>query len=252
MKLRLAILFLRYDNGKYPGAFESVKKYLENVSAEKVYFIIDNLNEGSYVNKNEENEYLVGGDNSDWEFSGWQRGVQVLNQLNIKYDVILFINDAFLAYGWSILQNPRLDEIISKIMVCKALVGQLDTKGTKLESVGNDVSEWICTNCFFVAYDLLQIIESVVSVHYSEMDSFIDSEYYDDVPLFKLDAPLSNAYKSMIIQWLTEEWHSKFKINNKTWAFYRHKVCAILNEGLLTAKFKKRGLKALSYKNLIS
>jgi hypothetical protein len=71
---------------------------------------------------------------------------------------------------------------------------------------------------------------------------------YQTESFFRQDAPVGTSYRQMVIQWLTEEWHSKHEIDESNWLTYRKKVKAMLNESLLTARIKEKKFKVESYK----
>lgn len=68
--------------------------------------------------------------------------------------------------------------------------------------------------------------------------SVYEIELLQSSPLFHENAPLNSEIKRHIIIWLSQEWHSKFSINQETWSLYRTKVRMILNEALLTHQLR--------------
>jgi hypothetical protein len=70
------------------------------------------------------------------------------------------------------------------------------------------------------------------------LDDFLPATFpgptNNPVSFFKDDAPINETYKAWLIEWLTQRWHSKFQIEEKTWELFRTKVRNILNESLLT------------------
>ncbi len=246
--MKLLVLFLEYNTGKYKNSFELLKSYVDKFKGcKKNYYIIDNFTEEDYFKKISENVFRIGGDNSSWEFSGWQKGVELLEENNIEYDVILFANDAFLAYGWSILEKDLNLELLRVAIRNNSAIGQVDTKGIKLEAFGQDVSNWICTNCFFMPRKIVEGIGTVVTIDENKLNKVVNKKYSKE-SYFLEQAPLNENYKKMAIRWLTEEWHSKFEINEKNWDRFRGKLKAMLNESLLSAKIKQAGFRIEHYK----
>jgi len=255
--MKLAILFLEYDNGKYPNSFTRFTSYVEKIAyCHKCYYIIDNMRKKDYLLKSCDT-YRIDGDNSSWEFSGWQKGIDYLRQNNINYDAVLFANDAFFAYGWSLLEYSNKLNLCKWLLNGNSMMGHIDTKNIELEVFGNDVSNWICTNCFFLPRRIIEQIDNIISVNDEKLDAIVsnifpggfEEEAY--IKYFKFDSGLNDNYKNMVITWLTKEWHGKFKINETTWDFFRNKLCSLLNESLLTARIKKMGYNIESYKNYI-
>lgn len=382
MVLNLAVLYVEYDEGKYPGSFSKLKSYLEKVkSCKKTFFIIDNFAEGDYIEKQEENIYRIGGNNSEREFSGWQKGLDTLNSMNIPYDIILFVNDAFLVPGRSYLENYASKSLILKSLLNNAVVGRIDDFGEKVTVLNYTVNEWVCTNCFFVPKKIINKIDNIVTINLDKINDFLDENYFEisekkqllsekitreslidgrhviefeiaergdiDIQIelnksfipvehklgndnrelgiiinkfefcgqpansltllggwypiegssrwisksakvnlnlctngklilegyvpphiletiydgeieitfsivkdvFKDSAPISKRYRAFITEWLYMKWHSKFQLDYSTWALFRLKAMAILNEALLTSRIKDEGFKIMSYGN---
>lgn len=254
--MKLAILFLEYGNGKYPNSFVRFKPYADKLDCSKCYYIIDNMEKENYLIESS-NMYRINGDNSNWEFSGWQKGINYLRQNNIHYDAILFANDAFFAYGWSLLEYSNKLNLNKWLQNGNSMMGHIDTKDIELEVFGSDVSHWICTNCFFLPKHILEKMDSIVSVSDEILDTIVSHKFPGGFEkeahnnYFQLNSGLNDNYKSMIITWLTKEWHGKLKINETTWDFFRNKVRSLLNESLLTSRIKNLGYYIESYKNYI-
>jgi|WetSurMetagenome_2_1015567.scaffolds.fasta_scaffold00204_12 hypothetical protein len=256
--MKLAVLFLKYDRGGNLNSFEIFKSYADQLKGcNKFYIIIDNAKEGDHFAKIDKNIYRIDGDNSCWEFSGWQKGLACLRDNKFSYDAVLFANDAFLAYGRNLIEHPQTLNIKKWFLTGNSMMGQIDTKGYHMEIRGNDVSSWICTNCFFLTKRIIDAIGSVVSVNDENMKTVVSidcpviMEEPDHRAYFNADCGLNDNYKTMVVTWLTKEWHSKFDINEVTWALFRCKVRSLLNESLLTARIRNLGYKIESYKNYI-
>ena len=256
--MKLAVLFLEYDNGKYNNSFEFFKSLVDQFkNCDKYYFIIDNLRtENSFVKLNEV-MCRINGDNSTWEFSGWQKGLNHLKRTNVDYDAVLFANDAFFAYGWSLLEYSDKINLNKWLLNGNSIMGHIDTKNIELEVCGNDVSYWICTNCFFLPRCVLEKLDSIVSVSDNTINEIVSSKFPGRfgeeayMNYFKFNSGLNDNYRNMVLTWLTKEWHGKFDINETTWNLFRHKLRSLLNESLLTARITKLGYNIESYKDYI-
>jgi hypothetical protein len=249
--MKLAVLFLEYDQGKYSNSFDVLRSYLDGLkNIDIVYYIIDNSREGGYCVNVSDGIFRIGGDNSSWEFSGWQKGIGFLKENGISYDVVLFVNDAFLAYGWTMLEKAVELDLPKIALEKQSVIGHIDTKEIPMRAMGHDVSSWICSNAFFVPKRALEKMDSLVSVDNEKLNSILDEEYVEGC-VFRTDAPLDESYKSMVVKWLTEDWHSKIEINNETWCYFRKKVQAMVNESLLTAKIRKNGIAMRPYFEIV-
>jgi len=102
MKLKLLVLFVKYGKDKYEGSFEILQKYLGKIRFCTItYYIIDNKHENEPLTQIEKNVYYCGGDNNLREFSGWQKGLELINKSHIQYDILLFCNSSFFVNGRS-------------------------------------------------------------------------------------------------------------------------------------------------------
>lgn len=162
----LAVIFVEYDREKEPTAdqiFAILQQYLAPIKGCKItYLRVDNKNEKMPLSKCASNIFVVGGDNSSHEFSGWQRGINTLASLNCQYDLALIINDAFLKPGPSFLQDYATPELLQKSLSEKKIIGRIDSVFQHYTLFGYDVSSWVCTNCFFVPKKALDALENMV------------------------------------------------------------------------------------------
>jgi hypothetical protein len=124
----------------------------------------------------EKDVYRVGGDNQYREFSGWQKGLETLNGLDVLCDVILFANSAFLKPGESFLRDYADITLLRKLLDDNAIVGRIDNIGKRFFVYGYDVSHWVCTNCFFVPKTAAEDIRNLVPVK-DNINDFVDDHY---------------------------------------------------------------------------
>ncbi|MFX0195937.1 MAG: hypothetical protein ACFFCW_07430 [Candidatus Hodarchaeota archaeon] len=186
MKVNLAILYVEYDQEKYKDSFVLLQKYLEKIKfCNKIFFIVDNRNEGDYIVKITKNMYKVGGDNSNREFSGWQKGLDILNSININYHLILFVNEAFLAPGKSYLEDYASIFLLLKSLLFNSVIGRIDSHRDKLYALGYDVSQWVCTNCFFVPKKMIDRIDNICTIDKGKINDFIEESFSRDILVTK-------------------------------------------------------------------
>ncbi|MDD5759461.1 MAG: hypothetical protein PHI06_10300 [Desulfobulbaceae bacterium] len=188
----LAVVFVEYKRKQEPTAdqiFAIAQQYLAHLKGwEITYLRVDNRNEQMPLTKSASNIFVVGGDNSSHEFSGWQRGINILNLLNCQYDLALIINDAFLKPGPSFLQDYATPELLQKSLSEKKIIGRIDSAFQGYTLFGYDVSRWICTNCFFVPKTALDALGNMVLIEDNIGEIFPSS--YNPHHLIK-DEPLA-------------------------------------------------------------
>ena len=253
-QIRVTVIFVQYDTNKYPDSFDKFRRKVElNIDENNIevnYVVVDNSLDLKVEKKNSNNLYFISGDNKEWEFSGWDRGISYVTANLPMPDVFHFANDAWFAYGWTLLDQIAIQDIASSIRRLPfQIVGQVDSKGYPMHLMDLDVSEWICTNNYFtspIAYSMLGKLTSFTSENLGE----IVPQIYERGVYFKESSALSVSYKDMILNWLLKEWHGKFEPNEVSWPVFRMKILAMLNESMLTARARIAGCKITHYGSL--
>ena len=177
--LNLVVIFVEYDLQKYAGAFERLRNCLEKMKFCHLYFIIvDNKNEGDHSNEINNNTCRIGGDNTAREFSGWQKGIDILQAKNINYDAILFSNEAFNAYGINFIENNSSILLILKSIIFNAVIGKVDSRrNDNLDVFDYHVDEWVRTNCFIVPKMVMGKLGSIITVTENDINTIIRECY---------------------------------------------------------------------------
>jgi hypothetical protein len=242
----LLVVFLQYDTEKYQNSFVKLKELIDESKCNVTYINVNNRKIDSLeVIRN--NCHYISGDNSCWEFSGWDAGMKYAQQQGIKSSAILFINDAWMAYGWNFLKEIDLRQAIEGLKLRDVLIGHIDTKGYQLKIDDFDVTNWICTNAFLMNENIYLSLGRLISYSIDDINSVLPAEF-ENQKYFLSTAKLSTSYQNMLVEWLTKEWHGKLTISDKNWTFFKMKVLAMINESLLTARIKRLGFEVLSYK----
>ena len=253
-KISLAVIFVEYDRQKYGGSdtvFKTLQDYLGKIQGcRTTYLRVDNKDETGQIKKVSKNIYTVGGDNTFREFSGWQKGVKVINSLWSSFDVVLFVNDMFLKPGESFLKDYANTSLLERCLNENTVIGRIDSTGQQYTVYDYDVSQWVCTNCFLAPMQAIAQLKDIVTIK-ENLEDFLPETFpgpqQNPISFFKENAPINDIYKSWLIEWLTERWHSKFEINAQTWDLFRTKVRNILNESMLTARLGEIGCKEEEY-----
>ncbi len=245
-RLRLSVIFLQFDRQKYAAALErlvSLVTGLESVDARIV--VVDNAHPGFWQHEISDRIVQVGGDNSAWEFSAFDRGIHFLATKNHPADIYAFATDAFLAYG-----DDYLDLIdAAALRYClelRSCIGWVDSFGCDLTACGHTYRDWMRTSFFLLPAELLPAI--------APLTTSLDPETLFGPAAatpFSESAPLSTNLKQRLLAWLTtadtdvaleEVWHSQIELSDDTFAFFQAKVSAILREQLLSARLQSSGI----------
>ncbi len=248
-KTRLAVIFVEYDRQVCGGSekiFQILQGYVSEIDGcETVFLRVDNKNTRQETKRVGRSIHLLGGDNQFHEFSGWQKGLATLKALSIRYDLVLFVNDMFLAPGPSFLPDYISCDLLLQAINNKQIIGRIDSTFEHYTALDYDTSRWVCTNCFLAPKAALDAIGDLVSIR-DNLDDILPIRY-PGPEIYKVGAPLNTAYKKWLVEWLTQKWHSRFPIEEETWPLFRAKVRNILNESLLTARFVEAGFKPQMY-----
>lgn len=252
----LAVVFVAYGRpGHDPRpVLDRLCGYLAPLSP--TVLMVDNGDEALPLTPLAANTFAVGGDNRFREFSGWQRGIDLLPRVAPKAQVLLLANDMFEKPGPSFLRDYATPEILRRVRRKRQVIGRIDTTGHRYRVFEHTIEHWVCTNAFFLPRQAPGAIGGVVSVG-REIDRFLPASFPGAPPaedietlaahFFHEDAPISPNYRCWLVEWLTRHWHSRFLPDQDTWDIFRNKVRNILNEALLTARLQAAGFAAASY-----
>ncbi len=253
--INVAVIFVQYDIKRYPKSFECFKRKIEasiiNSNLKITYVVVDNYADSVFELKNDENLHLISGENGEWEFSGWDRGVKYILGRESAPDVLHFANDAWHAYGWTLLDKISIFNVALSLKNSPLqVVGQIDSKGFPMHINKFDVSEWVCTNNYFMSPHVYRMLKQLTSFTSNELDEIVPVKHEGGV-YFSQPSILSTSYQNMVLNWLLNEWHGKFKVSESTWPKFRLKILAMLNESMLTARIKGLGCHTTSYSKFI-
>lgn len=178
-----------------------VKKILKRIySFIPFIIVIDNKSEGRQYELIDKNMAIIGGDNSDWEFSGWQRALHVLEQqIRGVYDPIIFVNDSFLNYGGCFLEECSY-AWLEEGHKSGALTGVVDKSDLDMRVSGYEVGSWIRSNAFIMPVNLAYGVQPLNHINEKNIDSLIERDYRGRY--FVESADVSKDLQEHIIQWL--------------------------------------------------
>lgn len=162
----LAVVFVEYNRQRERTSdqtFALLQQYLAALQGWRItYLRVDNRDQDQPLKKTSRHLWTVGGDNRAHEFSGWQRGINVLAAQRCPYDLALIINDMFEKPGSSFLQDYATPELLQKSITEHQIIGRIDSTGQHYTLFGYDVSSWICTNCFLVPKQAIDALGNMV------------------------------------------------------------------------------------------
>ena len=236
--MKLCVIYLTYDPSKYVHSFEYIVGNLNVVDADVEYIVVDNFNCKTQT-ETFGNVHLIAGDNKNFEFSGWQKGLDYANE-NIKYDYILFCNDSLRSYEHKVLEHQNLNKLIYKSCAENLFFGKRDAVvGKDFNFMGYQTGSWVCTNVFAGPAEIFKF------ANIDNSDLFDIDVIASDVDVFLNNHSIGKDLRNHIYVWLSYYWHRKFDVRSNLQLF-KNKTKCILNEMLLTAKIKECGYNILS------
>lgn len=240
------VLFVYAEKARYAEAHELLMRLLDGLPAGTWRLIkINNFSEGASPVALGDDAYVIGGDNSAWEFSGWRHGLRSELASSFQADVVLFVNDAFLnasALGLDLEFYRGLFNRFTLRGLNNAALGIVDHMNSRCEIDGHACDWWLRSNIFAMdralAEKLRWVYHDASSVH------TIMSETWDG-SIFLEQSPMSEDLRSFLARWVTKDWHRASDVDGRNWARVRSKLTAIINERLLSADLRERGADVL-------
>ena len=168
----------------------------------------------------------------------------------MDYDLILFINEAYLAYNDSFLSN-YLNSAVKRSLRYNAVTGSfdIDEKKRMLRLYNYQDNKWLRSNIFFVPKIIMEKFDDFIFMSDEKFDKIIPVVYPEKIEsyrdCFTAHADLNETFMEKTYTWLTEKWHSKIELKEDTWQLFRIKSRAIFNEFLFTATIRSLGFELL-------
>ena len=242
-KPRLAVVFVQYDRRKYSLALEKLIALLARLRAVDFrVLVVDNANPGHWYHDVSDKLTQIGGDNSAWEFSAFDRGIAFLAESGETADLYAFATDAFLAYGEDYLDLID-DTTIEACLTLGAVIGWVDSFGQELDLLGQAYRDWVRTSLFFLPPHVLSTLSPLTTPF--DAETIFSADF---AAPFHPTAPLSHNLQQLLLAWLTrdatsgvelaEVWHSQIDLNARSYPFFKAKASAILREHLLSARLQ--------------
>ncbi|MEM7349431.1 MAG: hypothetical protein AAF657_01400, partial [Acidobacteriota bacterium] len=246
------VVFVQYDRRKYALALERLVGLLTRLQRfDFEILVVDNAHPGDWQHDVSAKMTQIGGDNSAWEFSAFDRGVAFLADRQPATSLYVFATDAFLAYGAEYLELID-DETLAACVDLQAAVGWVDSFGHRLELLGHSYRDWARTS-------LLLLPSATVSTFSPLATPFASAAIFGtscEAP-FLPSAPLSQQLRQRLLAWLTrqptevaleEVWHSQIDLDDTTLPFFTAKASAILREHLLSARLQAAGVPCYDFR----
>jgi hypothetical protein len=243
------ILFVRHGTDKYRDALDELDRIYQSRAPNltRRTIVIDNALGCGLSEELGPNQMLIGGDNTQWEFSGWQCAIDMLGNELANYDAVHLVTSAFRTLYTDYLErfSPQMIDVVARRPVA---TGHIDYYPYPVR-FGSFVSRhWVRSSFWLINPIELIRLRKLVTVDNSEglFSAQLERPFAED-------APLSPGYQQLIHQWLTSDqgtgqdttWHSRFDLTAQSRSFFQEKAIAILNEHLLSIRMRAQGTHVL-------
>jgi hypothetical protein len=245
--MRVLTILARYGANEYPHAEDEIQRLFERQmpNVARTVIVVDNALPAAIIEARG-NRAVIGGDNSVFEFSAFDRGLAHAADSIWSYDLIHFATSAFNTLYVAYLE--RFDEpLLAAVARRPVLVGHIDCYNEPVELLTFRSQHWIRSCFFFMPPAEAMTLGSFVSMR-DRARLFTGRA---DAP-FRADAPLSFAYRRLITDWLTGadigqgvQWHSSFAVSDATIATFERKALCIINEHLLAIRTRAMGCRVV-------
>lgn len=186
------------------------------------------------------NGLQIGGDNSNREFSGWDRGVAAYMEQAAEPDVWIFTNDTVAVHhAWSERRIRRFGHEIKHLVPHASpwLLGEINNFPRSTMTPLGPLLEWVATYCFAMNGALRASLQSL-SPDNSLLDSLVHGSFEPARALFRdtVDA----AYVDFVCAWLIQDVADPSRSSRFKWARQWHKVSPLSAQNFDDLRMKAR------------
>lgn len=242
--LRILTLLARHGTAKYADSLPQIKALFarQMPDVDHSCVVADNSLPTGHEQLLEDGVRLIGASNEDWEFSAWDSAVAYVGSSLHEYDFIHLATSAFRQLYVKYLD--RFDTRMLRLARGRAMaVGHIDYYNESVVLLGLRCQSWLRTSFVMLPPTEVGLLGSFVSV--KDGVGFFSGRPQSP---FLEAAPVSAGYRQNILGWLTgegtgqnTEWHSRFKLDESTLAYFESKAMAIFNEQMLSNRLRTQG-----------
>ncbi|OBU27812.1 hypothetical protein C0Z01_08500 [Photobacterium kishitanii] len=227
------VIFVSYYSKYFEESLNTLVSLSNRISKDAIVVVVNNNPNSNLIEKNNDFDLLVG-ENSAWEFSAWDQGIQYIEK---KYkikdsDVIIFANDTFCQHRYfgtldKMIFAKNLKKLYQKDNI---VVGDVDSFGESFSILSKFGNKWISTYLFGMRYSTMKKCLPFSSLSYIENEITIENGKIKGIDV-------SRSLLKHLESWL-------FPINDVGWYksqkadenLLKKKLMAILHEKYLSCK----------------
>lgn len=228
------------------------RQFLPNVPVTHV--LVQN-DQASYRENHELFDLSLLGDQSVFDFSGWDAGLKVLRDKGFlkEGDMLAFSNDSFFRTTGEKFLSYLTPELYENADPYDSVFGYVDDFPKKARIGEFEYQNWIRTCLFFIPYKFISKVGTLTTpLEYSQF-------FASDPKLFWTDTEiLSTTFKKYIGSWLFGwedssfpeyklHWKSHALPNENNFDFFKSKALTIISEHQLTARIRALNIPIVDY-----
>ncbi len=234
-------VILIYYEKYYIRAISEFERLLSKMGANyKLIVVTNNLN----INPLKRNDICwIEGDNTNWDFSGWQKGLAEVSSVHDK-DVFIFANDTFCYHNhWGRYELAsasivfKLCNAISKFNNKSIICGHRLFLSEKYTLLGNTTDKWVSTYLFFMNGRAINSLDKKICLSEGQLNRLVSHDENGEIEW----GDVSFTLQKHITEWIFPDtpdvgWYNQ---SNTDIDIKIRKIKTILNEKYLTAVCEK-------------
>lgn len=250
MSAQLLGLFVRYGTGAHgrrDGIVSDVealhRHYRQHGIGDYRLVVVDNARPDDAGAVDEGRHWVIPGDNTRSEFSGWDRGLAFARRLGLPYDVVHLVTSTFRG-GWAAYTRFVDERVVRLVARAPLAVGHIDAYNEPVELWGRRSQHWLRTAYVLLSREVVEALGSFVSAGAPEQ------LFTDGAATFRADAPLDRHYRDCLVRWLGgvdlgqgQVWHSAPPDGRGDAGETRRKLLAMLDEHMLSVRLREAGVR---------
>jgi hypothetical protein len=245
--MRILTILARSGTEKYPDAERQIDDIFgrQLPDVERECLVVDNALPADHVTRGARRA-LIGGDNSFWEFSAFDRALEVAGPHVWEFDLVHLATSAFSTLYTGYLER-FLPGVLGAVTGRPVCLGHIDCYNETIRVLSFRSRHWVRTSFLLLPPAELKALGSAVGVR--EAGRFFSG---DPASPFRADAPISDTYRRLIAEWLGGgdigqgvRWHSRIAASRDEPSMFEQKALAILNEHLFSIRLRAMGCRLI-------
>lgn len=222
------------------------------------FVIVDNAGTGDGLHDAESGQgFVIAGDNSNREFSGWDSGIEALLARGEQPQVWIFSNDTVARnHAWSEGRVERFGGEIRKLAQHPGpwLFGEINDFPSSTMTPMGPLLEWVSTYCFAMNDTLRHklgtlspgnaLLDALVHERFEPgcgvFRDHVDAGYVDFVSAWLISDQSQGADKRRRFKW-DHEWHKASPLSADNFEDLRMKARCCLSESMLSLRARQLG-----------